>query len=442
MSFKTKITLILLVSILVSAIFPIVSLVLLYKFEADMRGHIQKNVNNFTAINGLQTGIVRYDSHINRYFGTLNSNWIKEANSVRASINRYFDALQSSNTENSELLVVLGELRQEQDAYFRKVDQIVRSPNQSQTKISDLTRAYNNRLVAIFNKVNLLVEKNGEELRESSDKLKAQQAELEMMAIIMGSVFIPVLIISTALIYRSTVTPINGITEKVKGVHADLPESIGKMVNDLDDFVKKRRPEDEISKLARTIRHLGKEVEEKTAELNRLVVTDEKTRLFNFRHFKGQLLTEIARAKRFGEPLSLIMLDIDNFKHYNDTNGHLLGDEVLIKVARLMKQECRETDVPARFGGEEFAALLPRTHPEEAAYVAERIRHVIEETVFVNQEKQPRGNLTVSLGVATFPDDASDAEALINCADEALYEAKNRGRNRVVIYAKFRQGIS
>lgn len=442
MSFKTKITLILLISILVSAIFPIVSLVLLYNFEEDMRLHIQKNVNNFTAINGLQTGIIRYDSHVNRYVGTLNPNWIKEANKVRVSINRFFDALQSSNKDNPEMLAELDELKREQQAYFRKLDQIVRSHDQSKAKISDLTRAYNSRVVAIFNKVNLLVEKNGEELRESAVKLKKQQSELEVIAIIMGAVFIPLLVIITVLIYRSTVTPINGITEKVKGVHADLPESIEKMVNDLDEFVKKRRPEDEINKLARTIRHLGKEVEEKTIELSHLVVTDEKTRLYNFRHFKDQLLTEIARAKRFDESLSLIMLDIDNFKHYNDTNGHLLGDEVLIKVARLMKQECRETDIPARFGGEEFAALLPKTDSEEAAYVAERIRRIIEEAVFVNQEKQPRGNLTVSLGVATFPEDASDAEALINCADEALYEAKHRGRNQVIVYAKFRQGIS
>lgn len=442
MSFKTKITLILLVSILVSVTFPIVSLILLYNFEEDMSGHIQKNVNNFTAINGLQTGIVRYDSHVSRYISTLNSNWIKEADKVRASINRYFDALQSSNKDNPELTAALDELRQNQDAYFRQVDEIVRSPNKGQGRAAELIGAYNNRVVSIFNKVNHLVEQNGEQLRDSSLKLKDQQSELELIAIIMGSVFIPLLIIITVLIYRSTVTPINGITEKVKGVHADVPESIEKMVNELDIFVKKRRPEDEINKLARTIRHLGKEVEEKTVELNQLVVTDEKTRLFNFRYFKSQLLTEIARAKRFNEPLSLIMLDIDKFKHYNDTNGHLLGDEVLIKVARLMKQECRETDIPSRFGGEEFAALLPRTDSEEAANVAERIRHVIEEAVFVNEEKQPGGKLTASLGVATFPDDASDSESLINCADEALYEAKARGRNLVIVYAKFRQGIS
>jgi Response regulator containing a CheY-like receiver domain and a GGDEF domain len=103
-------------------------------------------------------------------------------------------------------------------------------------------------------------------------------------------------------------------------------------------------------------------------------------------------------------------------------------------VARLIRQECRETDVPARFGGEEFALLLPRTDKDEAKAVAERIRRAVEDEVFINQEKQPGGNLTVSLGVATFPNDATSEEELIGAADIALYEAKSRGRNRSLHY--------
>ncbi|MFN3394452.1 MAG: GGDEF domain-containing protein, partial [Candidatus Thermochlorobacter sp.] len=115
--------------------------------------------------------------------------------------------------------------------------------------------------------------------------------------------------------------------------------------------------------------------------------------------------------------------------------GHLLGDEVLKKVARLIRQECRETDIPARFGGEEFAVLLPRTDKDEAKAVAERIRKAIEDEVFINQEKQPGGNLTASLGIATFPHDATSEEELISVADIALYEAKARGRNRSLHYS-------
>jgi diguanylate cyclase (GGDEF) domain len=185
------------------------------------------------------------------------------------------------------------------------------------------------------------------------------------------------------------------------------------------------------SRLARALRNFGQQIEDKTKELERLIITDEKTKLFNFRHFKSELQSEIARAKRFNESVSLIMIDADKFKHYNDTNGHVLGDEALIKMARLMKSICRETDKPARFGGEEFAILLPKTGKEEAVIFAERIRKAIEEAVFVNQEKQPGGNFTASLGVATYPEDCTDAETLVNAADKALYKAKEKGRNRV-----------
>jgi diguanylate cyclase (GGDEF)-like protein/PAS domain S-box-containing protein len=160
-------------------------------------------------------------------------------------------------------------------------------------------------------------------------------------------------------------------------------------------------------------------------------MTDGLTGLYNIRYFQQQLSREIKRAERYHHPLSLIMLDIDHFKYYNDLHGHLQGNEVLRQMARLILSNTRETNTVARYGGEEFAVLLPETAKEVAVQAAERLCAVIEENVFPFESEQPGGNLTVSLGVASYPEDAHDEDALIRMVDDFLYEAKWSGRNRV-----------
>jgi len=436
MSFKLKILLILVLSIFVSAAFPTVTLYVLYKLEVDLRQEVQQNVNNFTAVSSFRTDLVRYDNLVSRYIITRNPSWARKATRIRHDAQNYLDTLRTANQGNPERSADIEKIQKSLDKYFAKVRRIVRTKANNRQKISDDLVSANNYGAKINDElINPLFLKSANELLISIKKLKEQQAELGLFALILGAIFIPLLSVIAIIVYRSTVTPINDINHTIKGVRADIPDTLNEMVGKLDVFVKQRHHDDEISKLARTLRHLGKEVEEKTNELNQMVITDEKTKLFNFRHFKQEFLIEVARAKRFGEPLSLIMIDVDKFKHYNDTNGHMLGDQVLIKVAALVKKECRETDVPARFGGEEFAALLPRTNAKEALHVAERIRKSIEASEFENQKAQPGGNLTASLGVATFPADAYDADALIIAADEALYRAKDNGRNRVETYS-------
>ncbi len=431
MSFKLKIGLLLALAILVSAAIPTLTIYRLYQLEYELAIKTKRNVDNFIAINSIKSSFIQYDNHINRYLLTRNPNWWREAKAVKSNIYNYYKMLDSKPKEKSEFQDVLKEIREKQGQYFKRVSRLIKRNNRNWDQ---LTRIYNTNVVTVHNSINTLITSKANAIRKSNIDLLKQQEDLMNFAIIAEMMFLPIMIFVAVIIYKSSVQPINSITKTVKGVRADEPESLKQMVTELDLLAKKRQPQDEIGHLLRTLRHLGKEVEEKTLELNELIITDEKTQLFNYRHFKEQLITEFARARRFSESLSLIMIDIDKFKHYNDTNGHLLGDEVLIKVAKLLKQECRETDIPARFGGEEFAALLPRTDSLEAFQVAERIRHSIQDSVFPNQEKQPGGNLTASLGVATFPIDADDAEALINAADSALYEAKDKGRNQVIAF--------
>ncbi|NIM01822.1 MAG: diguanylate cyclase [Acidobacteria bacterium] len=166
---------------------------------------------------------------------------------------------------------------------------------------------------------------------------------------------------------------------------------------------------------------------------------DELTGLCNFRYFRDHLTRELRRADRYNQLLSLVMMDVDDFKSYNDEHGHDQGNEALATVARLLAESLRTIDVPARYGGEEFAFILPTTPKADAHLVAERARARIEEHVF-SQKGTPRGTrLTVSMGVATFPSDASTAEDLIRHADSALYVAKTLGKNQVHLYGHCRR---
>lgn len=170
----------------------------------------------------------------------------------------------------------------------------------------------------------------------------------------------------------------------------------------------------------------------KTRELS---VRDELTQLYNRRHFQEVLPLEIKRAKRFGKPLSLLMIDIDHFKKYNDRWGHLAGDNRLKEFVHLVGSRIREVDFLARFGGEEFVLILPSTGKQDGRLVAEKICALVREHLFTSPEEDPSSRqMTISVGVASFPDDAENMEDLVDAADIALYEAKGAGRNKVAVF--------
>jgi diguanylate cyclase (GGDEF)-like protein len=165
-----------------------------------------------------------------------------------------------------------------------------------------------------------------------------------------------------------------------------------------------------------------------------LSITDGLTGLYNARYFYDRLEIEISRARRYGHPLSLFMLDIDFFKKYNDSYGHLSGDDALRRLALLIREESRDTDTVARYGGEEFSIILPETGSEQAQALAERIRNAVETTPMCPDPDAGETCLTVSIGIATLPEGLSVAEELVRLADKALYRAKESGRNMVCVY--------
>ena len=159
---------------------------------------------------------------------------------------------------------------------------------------------------------------------------------------------------------------------------------------------------------------------------------DSKTGLFNARHFAAELRDELARAERFDRPMSVIMVDLDLLREINNTYGHLAGDAVLRGIAETFRGVLRDYDVPSRFGGEEFAILLPETTPEEAFEIAERIRRTVAATAFEVETSSEPIRATISLGVAGYPKDGTDVNELIHQADLAVYRAKLQGRNRAL----------
>jgi len=187
----------------------------------------------------------------------------------------------------------------------------------------------------------------------------------------------------------------------------------------------------EVARLAAAVNHMAD-------ELKAHARTDELTNLPNFRAFRERIDIEIDRASRYPEHFGVLILDLDRFKKYNDTYGHLAGNDALQRVARAIREAVRTVDFPARYGGEEFAVIVPQIDAATLAAIAERIRENVEAM------PAPAGGaqVTVSIGAAIYPDDGVTADALFRAADERLYAAKGGGRNRVVVGGVVQSAVS
>lgn len=184
------------------------------------------------------------------------------------------------------------------------------------------------------------------------------------------------------------------------------------------------------------IKELQHELEEKNKELEQLSISDGLTGLYNHRHIQEVVHEEYERARRTGEPLSVVMLDFDHFKRVNDAYGHQVGDRVLQEMAEILRKTAREIDKLGRYGGEEFIAVLPETDAEDATTFAERVRERVARHPFAVGRAEPL-QLTISAGTATYPyPGVYNPRTLVQRADQALYAAKRAGRNCVVRYSQ------
>ncbi len=190
-----------------------------------------------------------------------------------------------------------------------------------------------------------------------------------------------------------------------------------------------QKVDDEFSMLARTMYEMAKRLES-------LVYNDPLTGIYNRMQLNIRLHEELARSRRHGWPLALLIIDIDHFKRINDTYGHLVGDEVLIGCATILSRHIREEDCLARFGGEEFVILAPNMNENNALQLAERIRLAVEKTPMTPSGLDKPVYITISIGIAIYPGHAENENELVSRADTALYQAKSLGRNRTALFSK------
>ena len=185
------------------------------------------------------------------------------------------------------------------------------------------------------------------------------------------------------------------------------------------------------------ISRLLRKINEAQQKLVALASIDDLTQLYNRRYFFERFNQEVERSKRYQRPLSCIIMDIDFFKHVNDSYGHLAGDRVLVDIAQIVRKNCRQSDLAGRYGGEELIILLPETETAGAMIIAERIREMIEQHQTVDGKGVVIG-VTVSMGVASLTGtelrNMDNNERIIQQADDALLQAKKNGRNRIELY--------
>ena len=221
------------------------------------------------------------------------------------------------------------------------------------------------------------------------------------------------------------------------GELAQLGYTFDRMAEELEKYTQKLQKlvYERTEKLNKTNQKLVSTMQQLTdanEKLDQLARTDALTGVANHRHMKEALAFHFALAQRGNRSLTFAMMDVDNFKNYNDTHGHPAGDVILRTLAGIVSDRVRQTDIPCRYGGEEFAVVLPDTTLEQGRSVAEFLRRQIEGHDFPLEETQPGGRLTVSIGIAELGEGMQDPLDLVAAADGALYQAKEAGRNRVV----------
>ena len=422
--------------------------VLLLSRQTEMRdlltGSLSRDIEAMNSAASIKHDFVLYDDLIFRYLSTGDPELLAESAGVRDRARLETGRLLTLS-ESPTVRELLHDLDKESADYSEEVRRLIAAapvpkvPGEKesilsvlkwaqqvpehQRTVSVLSSKGRSHLVRIYSLCEKLVDVHRVRMEEVQKDLRAG-LEQDRQVMVRGSavVFAGTLFLSL-FAALSVLLPLG-----------DLQEGIGKVLGGDLNVEVIPRGKDELGRVTQAFNSMARSLKEKEDKLIRETITDELTGLNNFRYFQTVLGTEVERARRYGKQLSILVVDIDHFKNYNDTHGHPMGNMVLKGVSSALKETLRNVDVLARYGGEEFVALLPETSKENAVRAAERVREAVAACEFPGAETQPEGAITISVGGANFPDDAKVARDLLEKADKALYAAKHAGRNRAVFH--------
>lgn len=388
------------------------------KLEATIHENLNKNWNSLQYSREMEAYFYLSTTAFNNYAITGDGSWLKIEQESQTQFKKAVSNLKTNGEYPADFKNSIDEIEKSVNDFYSKLDKNMTSPQQAQQFIS----ANNKKIDQIIYKFKELIAYAQRFIVDNNGQIEKSFYNTKVITAFTTLIFLIVILILSVMQLKFLLKPLGELLNGIKLIWAgDTAHRI------------KIDTKDEIGELAKVFNHMAGSIHREQKRLVEKATTDEMTGLFNFRYFQDVLEKEFEKAARFNHDLSFIIMDVDYFKVYNDTNGHQAGDQVLKTVAKIVQNSCRGKDIPARYGGEEFVIILPDTPIDAALKVAERVRKAVEETPVIYQEKQPNKNLTLSLGVSNYPEHAKNSKDLVELADNALYDAKTSGKNKVCL---------
>lgn len=378
------------------------------------------------ALGEVELALRRQENGVYRFLYTRDAIWLEEFEKERINYTRWFEQAERHASEQVEIdkLSEIDELYVQYDNHLR---QILLTANRGGTTravpLLAQTDPYLMKIQMLVDQIKGVRQGMTIVRKEQIDQTLKRNRRVAFYFLLTILFFFMVLAVY---LWRFLVQPLTLLLDGIRNF------TRGKT-----DVVIPRIGKDELGELQEAFNEMSRELAVERKRLRAESQSDSLTGLFNMRYFRLQLVDEFSRSQRYTRPLTLLMIDVDHFKAYNDRNGHPAGDIVLKEVSRILIRNVRGTDVVARYGGEEFVVLLPETPLDAGLNVAEKIRKAVEDHYFPFVGTGAGGKITVSIGIASYPEMqvASDQD-LIEASDKALYAAKKAGRNLVQVFSK------
>ncbi|MEW5821501.1 MAG: GGDEF domain-containing protein [Cyanobacteriota bacterium] len=387
------------------------------KLEASIHNNISKNWNSLQYSREMEAYYYLSNTAITNYIITGDKSWLNVEKDAQSQFNKAVTNLKNNAKYPADFNNAINDIETSINDYFNNINKRLNNIN----SLSEFLKNNNAKTDQILYKNKELIAYAQRFIVDNNRQIEESFFDTKITMAFTTIVFIVIVLIVTIVQMKFLLRPLGELLNGIKLIWAgDTSHRIN------------IETKDEIGELAKVFNHMAGSIHREQKRLVEKATTDEMTGLYNFRYFQDVLEKEFEKASRFNHDLSFIILDVDFFKFYNDTNGHQAGDQVLKTIAKVVKNSCRDKDIPARYGGEEFVVVLPGTPLDAAVKVAERIRSAVESTPVIYQEKQPNKNLTISVGVSNYPNIAKDSKSLVESADSALYEAKENGKNKVI----------